>query len=413
MNILKFNRSLSIMLIALLLGFPQISETIYTPSLPDLAHGLNISSAWAEFTLSIYFIGFALGVFAWGVIADLAGRRPAMLFGIALYVLGSWGCYQSAHIASLLICRFFQAVGASAGSIVTQTMIRDVFSGVKRSQIFSLVGGILALSPALGPFLGGYIDDMAGWRGNFAFLVGLGGLLLAYSFLKLPETQPLESKQRIPFKQVALKLFTDKRVLGYAILIGASNGIIFSYYAEAPFLFINLMHLTPTQYGLSGSVIAAASVLASWISHRLNGRHYRPELIILLGCYMMGLSALCLTYLAYEGFFSWTSHLHLGLILVLIGLLFFGIGLLIPNALSQALSAYQDAIGTAGALFGLLYYILIASFTFLMGLLHNGTAVPMPLYFLALAAVMYCALYGFILNEKPVLAKLQKEESKG
>lgn len=248
---------------------------------------------------------------------------------------------------------------------------------------------------------------------QFRFLVGLGGLLLAYSFLKLPETRPLESKQRIPFKQVALKLFTDKRVLGYAILIGTSNGIIFSYYAEAPFLFIDLMHLTPMQYGLTGTVIAAGSVLASWISHQLNGRHYRPEHTILFGCYIMGLSALCLTYLAYAGFFSWASNLHLGLILMLIGFLFFGIGLLIPNALSQALSAYQDAIGTAGALFGLLYYILIAGFTFFMGLLHNGTAVPMPIYFLALVVVMYCALYSCILNEKPLQAKMQREESKG
>lgn len=413
MSILKFNRTLSITLAALLLGFPQISETIYTPSLPDLAHGLQISDAWAEFTLSIYFIGFALGVLLWGVVADLAGRRPAMLSGIALYILGSWGCYQSTHIEFLLICRFFQALGASAGSVVTQTMIRDIFSGVKRNQIFSLVGGMLAFSPALGPLLGGYIDDLAGWHGNFAFLVGLGGLLLVYSFLKLPETKSLESKQRVPFNQIAFKFFTDKRVLGYAILIGASNGIIFSYYAEAPFLFIDLLHLTPTQYGLSGSVIAAASVLASFISHRLNTRQYRHEQIILIGCYIMGLSTLSLTYLAYEGFFLQASNLHLGLILALIGCLFFGIALLIPNALSQALSNYQHAIGTAGALFGLFYYILIAGFTFLMGLLHNGTAVPMPLYFLALVAIMYGALYALILNEKPLLAELQKEKAKG
>lgn len=399
MNILKFNRSLSILLIALLLGFPQISETIYTPSLPDLAHGLKVSDAWAEFTLSIYFIGFAVGVLIWGVIADWIGRRPAMLYGIALYALGSWGCYQSTHIASLLLWRFFQAVGASAGSVVTQTMIRDIYSGVKRNQVFSIVGGMLALSPALGPFLGGYIDELAGWRGNFAFLIGLGALLFIYSLLKLPETQSGEVKQRVPFREVALQLFTDKRIWGYAILIGASNGIIFSYYAEAPFLFIDLMKLTPTQYGLTGSVIAGASVLASLLSHRLNGRGCNPGQIILLGCYIMGLATLSLAYLAYEKIFLMPSNLHLGLILVLIAFLFFGIGLLIPNALSQALSAYQSAIGTAGALFGLLYYVLIAGFTFLMGAFHNGTALPMPLYFIALVALMYCSFYAFIWQE--------------
>jgi len=398
MNVLKIKRSLSVALIALLLGFPQISETIYTPSLPDLAKGLHVSESWAEYTLSIYFIGFALGVFLWGVIADLLGRRQAMLWGIGLYVFGSWGCYQSESIYSLLAWRLIQACGASVGSVVTQTMIRDLYSGTRRNQIFSIVGGVLALSPALGPFLGGWINQIAGWRANFAALLGMGGFILAYAFLKLPETQNVENKKRKPFIEVARQLYADSKVLGYAILIGASNGIIFSYYAEAPFIFIELFQLTPIQYGLTGIVVAAFSLLASFISHRLNSKHYKHEQIISLGCCLIGLASLCLTILAYGGIFAIASSVHLLLIFGLIGLLFFGIGLVIPNALSQALSAYQQSIGTASALFSLFYYILIAGFTFLMGALHDGTLLPMPLYFLALAGVMSFSLYAFIIN---------------
>ncbi len=399
MSDLRIKPSLSIGLIGLLLGFPQMSETIYTPSLPDLANGLKVGEDWAEFTLSIYFIGFALGVFVWGVIADRLGRRPALLCGLGIYALGSWGCYQSDHIFSLLAWRFLQAYGASAGSVVTQTMIRDIYSGVRRNQIFSIVGGVLALSPAIGPLLGGYLDEVAGWRGNFAFLIGMGGFLLAYTFFKLPETKPIEVKQRTPFGQVFLQFIKDPRVLGYAILIGGTNGIIFSYYAEAPFIFIEILHLTPIQYGLSGIVIAVASVGASLISHRLNSHHYQHEQIILMGCYLMALAALALTFLAYEGIFIDVSGLHLSFILGLVSLLFFGIGLVIPNALSHALSAYQHSIGTAGALFGLLYYILIAGFTFLMGLLHDGTALPMPLYFFILIAMMHVSLYACIFKK--------------
>lgn len=400
MSGLKMRRALSIGLIGLLLGFPQLSETIYTPSLPDLAKGLNVGGNWAEFTLSIYFMGFALGVLIWGLISDWLGRRPAMLWGIVLYVLGSWGCYQSQHIIALLVWRFIQACGASAGSVVTQTMIRDLYTGVRRNQIFSIVGGILAFSPALGPFLGGWIDEMSGWRGNFAFLVGMGGCLFLYSWLKLPETRPSHHIQKKSFGRVALQLIGDSRVLGYGILIGASNGIIFSYYAEAPFLFIELLHLTPMQYGLSGIIIAAASMLASWISHQLNGRELKHEKIIWIGCYLMALASFSLAILSYSKIFQDASNLHLSLLLGLIGLLFIGIGLVIPNALSQALVAYQQSMGTAGALFGLFYYVLIAGFTFLMSLLHNGTALPMPLYFLALVALMFFALYAWLIPER-------------
>jgi Bcr/CflA subfamily drug resistance transporter len=407
MSRLIFKKSLSIGLIALLLGFPQISETIYTPSLPDLAHGLKVGQEWAEFTLSIYFIGFAIGVLLWGLISDWLGRRPAMLWGLVLYAFGSWGCYQSQEIVPLLVWRFIQACGASVGSVVTQTMIRDLYTGQKRNQIFSIVGGILALSPALGPLLGGWISDLAGWRGNFAFLIGMGISILFYSFLKLPETLHIEQKQRVQFRAVISQFLKDPRLFGYAFLIGGTNGIIFSYYAEAPFLFIELLHFSPLQYGFSGIMIAVASVLASLISHRLNSYHFTHEKIIAMGCYLMGLAALGLTILAYYGgIFDHAISLRISFMIGLIGLLFLGIGLVIPNALSQALTAYQQSIGTAGALFGLMYYILIAGFTFLMGVLHNGTALPMPLYFLALVVLMFLSLHALIFPQRSTQEKL-------
>ncbi len=70
------------------MAFPQISETIYSPSLPDISHALNTSNSAVQLTLSIYFIGFAIGVFCWGWLSDFIGRRPAMLGG--LIFLWNW-----------------------------------------------------------------------------------------------------------------------------------------------------------------------------------------------------------------------------------------------------------------------------------------------------------------------------------
>ncbi|WP_068468713.1 multidrug effflux MFS transporter [Candidatus Protochlamydia phocaeensis] len=390
----KEKATLSLFLIVLLLGFPQLSETIYTPSLPDLAHALQVNEKWAEFTLSIYFIGFALGVCLWGVVSDYIGRRPALLAGLSIYCVGSWGCYKSSSIALLLGWRFIQACGASAGSVVTQTMIRDLYTGAKRNQIFSVVGGALALSPAVGPLIGGGVDQLAGWRGNFVVLVGMGLALLSYCFWVLPETKEGERKGGMPFKRVAGQFLTDGKIWAYAILIGACNGIIFSYYAEAPFIFIECLGFTPGQYGLFGMVLALGSIGASVLSHRLNRQEMSGEKIIRLGCYCAMLASIGLTGWAYLGLLQEVNFVRLGAILVLICLLFFGIGLIIPNALSQALTDYRETMGTAGALFGLAYYFLIAGLTFLMGYLHNGNVEPMPLYFLFLAAVMTATSYG-------------------
>ncbi len=396
MRVERAQASLSLILIILLLGFPQVSETIYTPSLPDLAHSLGISSQWAELTLSIYFIGFALGVAGWGIVADYRGRRPALLMGLFFYCVGSAGCYQAGEIGTLLAWRFLQAFGASAGSVVTQTMIRDLYSGAERGKIFSAIGGALAFSPAIGPVIGGWVDQFAGWRGNFVVLVTMGIGLFIYCYRQLPETKNEAVLSLASFKQVAKQFMGDRRLYGYVTLIGCCNGIMFSYYAEAPFIFIEYMQYTPGQYGLVGLIIAGSNIVASYLSHRLNHRLIRPESLIHMGCLIIMIASLGLSVWGYWELFVHSPVMHLTVFMGCISLLFFGIGFLVPNALSQALIDYQKAMGTAGALFGLLYYLLIAAITFFMSYLHNGSIAAMPLYFLGLSGIMLMAFYAWI-----------------
>src|SRR5580692_6531866 len=147
-------KKLSISLLIALVGFPQISETIYTPALPNVANGLQASAYMVEATLSIYFLGFALGVLLWGTISDWCGRRNAMLMGIIVYGIGTLGCANVGTIEALLAWRFLQAFGASVGSVLTQTILRDSYNGEERTKLFSVMSGALAFSPAIGPVLG-------------------------------------------------------------------------------------------------------------------------------------------------------------------------------------------------------------------------------------------------------------------
>src|SRR5699024_4544021 len=108
----------SILLIIVLVGFPQISESIFTPVLPQLSTNMNVSASTAQLTMSIYFIAFALGVFFWGQLSDKIGRRKAMNLGIIVYLLGNIGLYFSPRFKLLLVSRFIQALGSSVGSVV-------------------------------------------------------------------------------------------------------------------------------------------------------------------------------------------------------------------------------------------------------------------------------------------------------
>jgi Bcr/CflA subfamily drug resistance transporter len=384
----KTTLKISIGLMIALIGFPQISETIYTPALPAVAMDLKTSAHKAEATLAIYFMGFALGVLLWGAFSDFCGRRKTMLLGILIYAVGTFGCLSTNSIEGLLLWRFLQAFGASVGSVITQTILRDVYDGVERARLFSIIGAALAFSPALGPLIGGYISESYGWRANFWLLVCMSAILYVWSFLCLPETKPdqIAKKDRKQMVGLLKRMITSKIIWGHVILISATNGILFGFYEEAPFVFIQNLGLRSSVYGFVGLLIAGATILAARFTYRFANKH-SAETVIKWGARTTILGSL--TYLSIEalGLF----HIdHAGFLIGLIGLfvIFFGIGLIIPNSLSQALKPYQDAVGTAGSIFGGCYYVLIAGFTWILSLLHNSSSMTLPLFIAALGFVL-------------------------
>ena len=395
-------RKLSLFMIICLIGFPQISETIYTPALPDVARSLHVSAYLAELTLGIYFVGFAIGVALWGIVADRFGRRKAMLSGLFFYILGCLGCMKSTTIDAFFLFRVLQAFGASAGSVVTMTIMRDVYSGKERAQIFATIGVALSLSPAIGPVIGGFIDEYYSWDANFVVLAVMGLVLICRCYFSLPETRP----EKIPgqlttesLSQLTWRMIKDKHVLGCALIIGACNGILFSYYAEAPFIFIELLKVPPSQYGLLGLGVAFAGFAAAMISKRLLNK-FEIEKIMYIGAIVALFGAFLFTGIAMLGYIH-IAHGYSALIAanIPVFIIVFGVCLMISNCLSIALKNYGHVLGTAGSVLGALYYILIALMTAAMSALHNGTVLPMPLYFLALSILLVAASRSIYLNK--------------
>lgn len=383
-------RKLSIGLLIALVGFPQISETIYTPALPNVVSGLFASASVVEMTLAIYFLGFAVGVLVWGTISDWCGRRHALLMGLIVYGIGTLACANVASVEALLAWRFLQAFGASVGSVITQTILRDSYDGAERTKLFSVMSGALAFSPAIGPLLGGFISEFLGWRANFWALAILAVGLSIWSFFLLPETRPAQSRPLSLSKisHLFIEMIRSHVLWGHILLIGATNGVLFGFYQEAPFVFIEQLGIQPSYYGLFGLLIAAATILAARISYRQSNR-FSAQFIIQCGaaCILVGGFIFILTVLM--GIFN-LKAIGSAIVVLTLFLIFFGIGMIIPNSLSQALKPYQTAAGTAGSIFGGCYYCLIAGFTWLMSILHNGTALPLPLYITILGLVIVC-----------------------
>ncbi|WP_217580948.1 multidrug effflux MFS transporter [Lysinibacillus sp. GbtcB16] len=382
----------SLLLMIVLVAFPQISETIYTPSLPDIADTLGVSNSSVQLTLSIYFIGFALGVFCWGWISDIIGRRPAMLGGLVFYGIGSALCFYADTISILISSRFIQAFGAATGSIITQTILRESVSGNRRHGMFAQISAVIAFTPAVGPLIGGWVDQALGFRAVFFVLVVMSIGLFIYAYARLPETTQPAARQRIAIWPVVKRIFASPTVLVYGLLIGGINGVLFSYYAEAPFIFIGHFQMTPGLYGFLGIIVALASILGAMISKRLITTH-PPQQIIYIGCSVMLMGAFLLMIVC-------TLPLPISMlamsIMVTVFILLLGSGIALPNCLSLALVDFQDVIGTAGAIFSLGYYLLVSVITSGMSLLHNESLLTMPLYFLVLTIMMWISTKKYI-----------------
>lgn len=375
----------SLLLLIILVGFPQISETIFTPSLPDIASDFETTLGTVQLTLSIYFLAFALGVFCWGIVSDFIGRRPAILYGVILYGIGSFLCFQAKSIEFLLAARFMQAFGASTGSVVTQTILRESTNGLRRHTLFAQISAALAFTPAIGPLIGGVVDQFWGFRAVFFVLVIMSLFVFSYAYFSLGETYDVKQRSKVKLLPIVNRFLKNQPTLIYGFLIGTINGILFSYYAEAPFIFIEYFHFSTATYGFLGMIVAVASILGSLLSKRLVTTR-QPEKIILDGIKIMLVGISIILAVSVSTFF--TSEWQWFMLLVGVFITLLGTGTALPNCLSLALVDFQDVIGSAGGLFSLGYYLLVSVVTFGMSFVHNGTLWAMPCYFLLIGLIM-------------------------
>lgn len=384
----------AIWLIMLLAGLPHLSESVYAPSLPDIANALSVPHAMAEYTLTVYLFGFALGTLFWGRVSDYTGRRPSVLLGLVFYMLGCFGCYTSTTITMLMGSRLLQAFGGSVGSVLAQAILRDVFRGRTLSRMYALLGMSVSFFPALGPAVGGVIADLLGWRAIFMLLVLCAILLLAILFVRLPETHPVADKCAASFVGVLRRFVVDPKVLGLGILVASCNGIGFCYFAEGSFCFINVLGFTAGQFGLTFVGVAIAAVLGGMLSRKLLKKYATFE-VLSIGVWVAIIVNTLFSLLIILHYVGIPFNVYVLMAIFMFGQManVFSKSLITGNALSLALRSYQGCTGTASSLFGFYYYCLTSLITLGMGMLHNHTLLPMPLYFLAISLGMLFVTY--------------------
>lgn len=340
-------KNLLVLAVALLM-FPQLAQTLYSPALGDIGQAFAVGPERAGQTLSVYFLAFALGVVVWGRSCDRWGRRPVMLAGLGLYVAASVLALSVSTFNGLLLAQALAAFGAAVASVVTQTVLRDRYHGAQLAQMFSVMGIALAASPALGLFSGATLVQYFGYRGMLTGLLLLAAVLWVGCLLALPETRPA-SLPTVPLGETLGLMLRDAGVWRSVGLVAAFNIALFGYYSVGPFIFARL-GLSAAEFGYSGVLLALGSGFGAWLNKVLLKRGMSGEQLVLAAAGAAVLGGLSVVLLQGSWLFVWP--------MLLVVLAF---GMAIPNVLGAALVAYHDRLGTAAAVFGLLYYLVIGA----------------------------------------------------
>ncbi len=256
-------------------GASILSTDLYAPSLPHLPDYFGTDAETVQLTMALNMAAFAGAQLLWGPLSDRFGRRTIFIVGMAAFALTVLGAALAQSIEQLLAVRILMGAAASVEAVIVLAVIGDIYKAEESAKVFALYGMVIALVPAVGPVIGGFIFEWFGWRANFFILAGVVALVLALGFVRLPET--LARTDRVPLRLVPILrsyagLLWRGGFVTVALTLGLAIGAIFAYITEAPFILIDKHGIATRYYGLFQGVIVLAFFFGSLMANRVVDR---------------------------------------------------------------------------------------------------------------------------------------------
>ncbi|MGF1628395.1 MAG: multidrug effflux MFS transporter [Kiloniellaceae bacterium] len=362
--------SLGILIAVTALG--PMALNIFIPSMPGMAAVFGTDYGTIQLTLTLYLFGVAIAQLFMGPLSDRFGRRPVLLAGIGLFLVGSLAAALAESIAMLIAARIVQAVGGCAGLVLGRAIVRDTHSRDESASMIGYITMAMVVAPMMAPLLGGYLDHWFGWRATFFTVLGVGVVVLGLAWLLLHETH---HDRRSGDGQLAMLrgfplLLRDGAFAGYALNVSFTTAVFFAFLAGAPYIMIEVMQRPTNEYGLYFMLNAVSYMAGNFASGRLAVR-IGTDRMILTGSVLALLGVGLLTAVALG-----TEMIPLLLFapVMLVGV---ANGLSLPSATANAISLRPELAGTASGLTGFLQMMVGALATLLVGKLQDDTVFPM------------------------------------
>ncbi|MBC7603144.1 MAG: multidrug effflux MFS transporter, partial [Ramlibacter sp.] len=365
--------ALVVLVLAMLLGIQPVTTDLYLPALPALTDAFGATVAQAQLTLTTLLLAFGTSQLVWGPLSDRFGRRPVLMIGLGAYTLASIGCALSPTITMLIAMRIVQGAAMGAAVMGARAIVRDLYSPEAGARAMSkgLTGlGVIACTCAP---LGGLLSDFFGWRYALAAPATFGLIAFMLIALRFEESVPRKNPNALragTLVKTWLMILRNPTFIAYSALSTASYAGLFTFLSSSSFIFIKVLGLSRTQYGLVMFASAFIYILGTFFCRRLLPR-FGVRRSVAIAAVLTFIGGTSLGLLALAGIHTTWS------ILLPFMLYMFAHGVHQPCGQSGAVAPFPQAAGAASALNGFIMMVAAFGVGAWMGTRLDGTVFPL------------------------------------
>ncbi|MDE5057657.1 multidrug effflux MFS transporter [Wolbachia endosymbiont of Drosophila bocki] len=366
-----------LLILSLIAKFIEIDISV--PSFPDMVHYFNVSEGTIQLTIAYNFLGFCIGGLFFGPLSECYGRRRIMIIGNTLLLVGAVGCIFAPSIFWLLISRFVQGIGVST-SVVVFAIVADSYKGDEAVKFIGIMNSVLTVVMAIAPVLGSFINEIVGWRGNYATVAILCLISWVLLLLALPETK--KDRNIFSLKKTMKdyrKLLSNPRFVTLSLMSSLFSAAYMSFITCGPFLYMKTFGLSSTIYALhQGAIVGCFSLISLFAGKIL-------QKLGEIWCVISGTSVGAIGSLLLVIFSIIVPH---SFYLVTLSMIIFSIGCAIcqPVIFNASINVFPKIKGTASSALSFIRAFIMAIFIGLTSYIYNGQTISVSL--LVLSAIV-------------------------
>jgi DHA1 family bicyclomycin/chloramphenicol resistance-like MFS transporter len=383
--------TISLGLIALI---TPLAVHLFFPVIPAVKVALGLSDAYAQLTFSIALFGMAFATLFYGSLSDRYGRRPVLLSGLALFLVGSVVSLMAETAHALVLGRLIQAIGAGCALTLVRAIARDAYRADQLVTAIAYLTMFGTLGPMISPIIGGVLTDTLGWRSVFGFALAAGAAITLTAYLAMYETHPLANRNTSgeSVVQSYVLLFRRLRFNALVFQTGFNTGAFMVMATASASLMTELLHRPATEFGLYFLLFPVGFFTGNFIATRI-GNRASAETMILAGSILTLASVTTQAVVLSHGFVVPLAFFLPGTFVTMAQ------GIAMPYAQVGAMAEIPRFAGTAAGVGVFMQNFCAAVFAQLYGLFADGT--PQPMVIIAVLGGVLTLLTGAI----PILQK--------